>query len=420
MSSPPTDTGLETTALGTAGIAASPDRSGPRAAALAMFSLLLLAYVLMASDRYLVSILAADIRKVLGFSLPQMGALTTLFTLGIGIAGIPSGLLIARFSRKLVLLAGIVLFSVATLLFTIASGFLSMLVFVVIQGIGMSFLATTMFSLAASYYADNRFAAVGIVNVCFGIGSFAGPWAIGNLRTSSGSWQVPMYVFGVLGIAIAVIAALVVRSWFSEARHAARFDVGTGGAESLNNRNTIILTVLSVIYGLAAYGFLGLYPTFLRESLHQTPAQAGAVIKFFGAGSLLAYFGGILGDRLSPKVVIVSSSLGVVALGFLLYLPDLSVAAREAFVCLYGILGAAVLYNTLAGAHIKSLRRGLASRGSSMFVTTLYAGAAFGGFLMGDLVKHLGWMQASRIQISLFTLIGALLALGLRETQMSR
>ena len=56
--------------------------------------------------------------------------------------------------------------------------------FVVMQGVGMSFLATGMFTLAASYFANNRVAAVGMVNVCFGIGSFVGPWAIGNIRGS--------------------------------------------------------------------------------------------------------------------------------------------------------------------------------------------------------------------------------------------
>jgi predicted MFS family arabinose efflux permease len=388
--------------------------------ALAMFGLLLLAYVLMSADRYLVSILAPDIRKALGFTLPQMGALTTLFTLGIGIAGLPAGSLIARFSRKAVLLAGIVLFSGATYLFTTAGSFQSMLVFIVMQGVGMSFLATSMFSLAASYFANNRVAAVGIVNVCFGLGSFVGPWAIGDLRSSTGSWQVPMLAFAACGIGFAILIALAVRPWFSETKHAAHHNEGTGGAETLFNRNTLILTVLSIIYGLAVYGFLGLYPTFLRESLHFTPAQAGATLKFFGLGSLLAYFAGVLGDRLSPKIVIVGSSLAVVALGFFLYLPDLSTVSREILVFLYGVAGAAVLYTNLAGAHIKSLRRSLAARGSSMFVTTLYAGAAFGGFLMGDLVKQFEWIQAGRIQISLLTMVGAVLALGLRPSEMSK
>ena len=385
-----------------------------------MFGLLLLSYVLMSADRYLISILAPDVRKALGFSLPQMGALTTLFTLGIGIAGLPAGALIARHSRKAVLLCGIVLFSGATFLFTVANSFFSMLVFIVMQGVGMSFLATSLFSLAASYFADNRVAAVGIVNVCFGLGSFVGPWAIGDLRSTTGSWQAPMLAFAACGIGFAVFIALLVRPWFSETKHAAHHSEGTDGADSLLNRNTIILTALSVMYGLAVYGFLGLYPTFLRESLHFTPAEAGAMLKFFGLGSLLAYFAGMLGDRLSPKVVIIGASAAIVLLGLFLYQPDLSRLSREVLVFLYGVFGAAVLYTNLAGAHIKSLRRSLSSRGSSMFVTTLYAGAAFGGFLMGALVKQFDWIQAGRIQISLLTLVGALLALGLRPSAMSK
>ncbi|MDP9083288.1 MAG: MFS transporter [Pseudomonadota bacterium] len=399
---------------------ASLEQSGSRFVALTMFGLLLLAYVLMSADRYLISILAPDVRKALGFSLPQMGALTTLFTLGIGIAGLPAGSLIARYSRKTVLLTGILLFSGATFLFTVANSFFSMLVFIVMQGVGMSFLATSLFSLAASYFANNRVAAVGIVNVCFGLGSFVGPWAIGDLRSNTGSWQAPMLAFAACGIGFAVLIALVVRPWFSETKHAAHHNEGTGGADSLLNRNTIILTALSVMYGLAVYGFLGLYPTFLRESLHFTPAEAGAMLKFFGLGSLLAYFAGMLGDRLSPKVVIIGASVAVVLLGLFLYLPDLSTLSREVLVFLYGVFGAAVLYTNLAGAHIKSLRRSLSSRGSSMFVTTLYAGAAFGGFLMGGLVKQFDWIQAGRIQISLLTLLGALLALGLRPSEMSK
>jgi MFS transporter, DHA1 family, inner membrane transport protein len=404
----------------TVGMPASTEQSGTRTVALAMFGLLLICYTLMSSDRYHISILAPDIRAALGFSLPQMGALTTLFTLGIGIAGLPAGSLIARYSRKAVLLAGIVLFSVATYLFTVANGFLSMLLFVVMQGVGMSFLATGMFSLAASYFANNRVAAVGMVNVCFGLGSFLGPWAIGNIRGSTGNWETPPLVFAACGIGLAILVALLVRPWFTETKAVAKKGEDTGGADSLINHNTMILCVLSIIYGLGVYGFLGLYPTFLRESLQFTPPEAGAVLKYFGAGGLLAFFGGMLGDRMSPKIVIVGSSLAIVVLGYFLYLPDLSTLTREILVCCYGVFGAAVLYTNLGGAHIKSLRRSLSSRGSSMFVTTLYAGGAFGGYLMGALVRNFDWVIAGRIQISLLALLGALLALWLRPAAMSK
>ena len=90
--------------------AAAAEQSGARTAALTMFGLLLVSYTLMSADRYLISMLGTDIRKALGFSLPQMGALTTMFTLGIALAGLPGGALIARTSRRTVLLLGVVLF----------------------------------------------------------------------------------------------------------------------------------------------------------------------------------------------------------------------------------------------------------------------------------------------------------------------
>src|SRR4051812_9570680 len=189
------------TSMAQAKTAATADRSGARTTAVAMFALLLVSYTLMSADRYLISMLGPDIRTALGLSLPQMGALTTMFTFGIAIAGLPGGALIARFSRRAVLLLGVALFSVATLLFTQATGFLSMFVFIVMQGAGMSFLATSMFALSASYFSKNRVAAVGIVNVCFGLGSFVGPWAIGNIRSTTGGWQPPMLVFGFSGLA---------------------------------------------------------------------------------------------------------------------------------------------------------------------------------------------------------------------------
>ena len=48
----------------------SPEQSGPRKVAMAMFGLLLVTYILMVADRFLVSMLATDIRGALGLSMP--------------------------------------------------------------------------------------------------------------------------------------------------------------------------------------------------------------------------------------------------------------------------------------------------------------------------------------------------------------
>jgi len=400
--------------------AASAAQSGTRTAALTMFGLLLISYTLMSADRYLINMLGPDIRKALSFSLPQMGALTTMFTLGIALAGLPGGALIARTSRRTVLLLGVVLFSVATLLFTQATGFLSMFVFIVMQGMGMSFLATSMFALSASYFSKTRVAAVGIVNVCFGLGSFIGPWAVGNIRTSSGSWQTPMVVFGVTGIAVAILVALFVRAWFTETKGVTQHGDATGGADSLMNRNTIILSILSALYGLIVYGFLGLYPTFLREVLKLTPAEAGGIMPFFGLGSLLSFFAGQLGDRFPVKLVLSAGWVVLIGVGIFLYVPGLSLGMYKLMALLFGIFGGAIVYTNLAGAQIKALRRSLANKGSSMFISSIYAGGALGGYMMGSLVANWGWGVAGQIQVSLLALIGGVLVFGLRPSEMSQ
>src|ERR1700691_2483554 len=130
-----------------AALPAPSEQGGTAAIAIAMFCVLLFSYVLMAADRYLFPVLAADVRRAFGFSLSTTGLLSTIFTLGLGLGGLPTGYLLTRFSRKTVLLIGIAIFSGATALSTEAVGFASMLACLAAQGIGMSMLATSMFAL---------------------------------------------------------------------------------------------------------------------------------------------------------------------------------------------------------------------------------------------------------------------------------
>jgi DHA1 family inner membrane transport protein len=395
------------------------NKSNSQSIAIAMYCVLLVSYILMAADRYLFPVLASDVRKAFGFSLANTGLLSTIFTLGLGIGGLPTGYLLTRFSRKKVLLTGIVIFSAATALTTVVPGFWTMLVCLAAQGIGMSMLATAMFALAASYFARNRAAAIGSVNFCYGIGGFLGPYLAGKLRQSYNTWHAPMLSFGLFGFVMVVLIAVSVRPWFSETRRASEIKADSGGAASLANRNTLILTILSVIHGLSMYGFLGLYPTFLRETLHYSPANAGQVIGFFGVGALASIPCGWIGDRYSPRLVLSGSLLSISVLGYLFFQESPTMLTREILTCIYGVTGSAILYVNLAGYHVKALRTSLSSRGSGMFVTSLYGGAAFGGYLLGGIAARGGWLLAGEIQMSVLCLVGAVLALALRPSEMS-
>jgi MFS transporter, DHA1 family, inner membrane transport protein len=389
------------------------------AVAIAMFCVLLLSYVLMAADRYLFPVLAVDVRKDFGLSLSAAGLLSTIFTLGLGIGGLPTGYLLHHLSRKGVLLTGIGIFSAATALTTVSGGFWGMLFCLAAQGIGMAMLATSMFALAASYFSRYRAAAIGSVNLCYGLGGFFGPIVATALLTAYGTWHAPMIAFGAFGFVMIGAIALTVRKWFSEVAPSSKVRSDAEGASTLANRNTILLTILCMVHGLSMYGFLGQYPTFLRDSLHYTPKLAGFVVSFFGLGAVASIAGGWIGDRSSPRLSLSASFLCIAVLGYLFFQPSPSALTREILTFIYGVVGSAVLYVNLAGYHVKSLRGSLASRGSGMFVTSLYGSAAFSGYIIAAIANHVGWLTAGEIQMSLLCLIGAVLALALRPSEMS-
>ena len=84
---------------------------------------LILSYCVNAMDRTLFPLLLTDVRREYGFSLPQAGLMSTFFTLGMAIAGIPTGYLMSRYTRKTVIQVGILIYSVITIVTVAATGF---------------------------------------------------------------------------------------------------------------------------------------------------------------------------------------------------------------------------------------------------------------------------------------------------------
>jgi MFS transporter, DHA1 family, inner membrane transport protein len=387
--------------------------------AVLMYGLLLAAYSLMAADRYLFPVLAPDVRRQFGFSLATTGLLSTIFTLGLGLGGLPTGYLLSRVSRRFVAMAGIAIFSAGIAATTLATGFWSLFVCLAVTGIGMAMYATVMFALAASYFVKYRGAAVGSVNLCYGVGGIYGPILASALLAGYSTWRAPMVIFGATGVVFIVAIAAVVRPWFSETRRAQVSKKGSEGATTLANRNTILLTLLSVVQGFVLYGYLGMYPTFLREGLGYDPKTAGFVMSFFGLGAIFSIAGGWLGDKWSPRIVLGGAFAFTAVLGYLLFHGSDAVTVKAALSFAYGVVGSAVLYVNLAAFHVKAVTSAIASRASGLFVTSLYASSAPAGYLLGWLASQVGWPAAGGIQMSLLSLIGVAFALALSPKRMS-
>ena len=387
-----------------------------------MFGVLLFSYVINAMDRQLFPLLAADVRREYGFSRAGIGLLSTIFTFGMAVAGLPTGYLLARFSRKTVLQMGIAIFSAGTILTVVSHGFADMLAYRAATGIGEAMELTALLAIAANHFARHRAVAVGSVNSCFAMGAIIGPILGGVILSAYGSWRIPMSLFGLLGGLAIVLIALIVNPAFTEklrpSQGNSRNPSDLRGAATLANRNTILLTLMSLIGGLVIYGYLGMYPTFLREGLHYTPAAAGAVVGAFGLGALGSVAGGWLGDRSSPRQVLGVAFLCAAVLGYLLFHTS-AFAIQVALSFAWGLVVSGTIYVNLAGYHVKAVSNSLANRASGIFVTSLYGSAAVAGYLMGSLVGHSGWVMAGEVQLTVLSLIGGSLAIGLRPAEMS-
>jgi len=384
-----------------------------------MFGVLLASYVINAMDRQLFPLLAPDVRREYGFSLSNIGLLSTIFTLGLAAAGLPTGYLLARLSRKAVLQVGIGIFSAGTILTVFSTGFLDMLVYRAATGIGEAMQFTVLLAIAANYFAGRRAAAIGWINFCYALGSIVSPVLGGFALNVYQSWRIPMFLFGCLGLLAIAVVALTVKPWFTEMQSNSHERAALGGATTVFNRNTVLLTLMSVIGGLVIYGYLGMYPTFLRESLRYSSTAAATVMSAFGIGAMGSIVGGWLGDRCSPRLLLSAAFLISGGLGYLLFRGLEAMGIQLVLSFAWGFVASGTIHVNLAGYHLKAVRSGLANRAAGIFVTSLYGSAAVAGYLMGLIAAHGGWLRAGEVQLLILSLLGGALALALRPDQMA-
>jgi MFS transporter, DHA1 family, inner membrane transport protein len=374
-----------------------------------MFGVLLASYAINAMDRQVFPLILPEVRKEYGFDLAAGGLLSTIFTLGMAVAGIPTGWLLARYTRRFVVSLGIFIFSVGTGITVISHGFADMLFYRAATGIGEAMQITALIAIASNYFTSYRSSAVGALSFTYGIGAIVGPLLAGYLLTNYQSWRAPMVGYGLLGgVAIIAIYAFV-RPWFSEGVS----DIATEGdknvSETLFNRNVLVLMVLAILWGLTLQSYFGLYPTYLRESLKFTSADAATLMSCFGIGGLTSIGGGWLGDRFSAKALLSISFFIASIIGYLLFHTITGFMALAAAQIVWGAVGGGTLFVNVASYFTKAVQLPLAGRAAGLFVTVFYGAGAVSGYILGLLVSNLGWQTAAEIQIVGLPFLSALI-----------
>src|SRR5690606_38136831 len=116
------------------------------------FAVLCATYMLNAMDRQLFYPLLPDISAELGFSLEESGWLATGFTLGLALAGPPTGYLADRLSRKAIIMGSVLVYSLCTLMLPLSVGIADMSVYRLLSGVGEGVHATALYAVVGAFF----------------------------------------------------------------------------------------------------------------------------------------------------------------------------------------------------------------------------------------------------------------------------
>jgi MFS family permease len=375
--------------------------------ALATLAVLGASYVLNAMDRQVFPVLLPDIRSEFGFSLQQGGFLATIFTLGIGVAGLPTGYLLDRMSRRSVILLGLAIFSAFTVLTALAVGYWDMFAYRALSGVGEAMQNAALFSAVGAYFFANRALAMGSLNFAYGIGSFLGPLLGAQLATSFGDWRAPFYIYGGIGIVLLVLIRLVVSKRFTE-QVESKTSVAHGFdhmPQNLYNKNLLLLALTAAVVGVAMYGYIGLYPTFLQEELGFSRGDAGLAASMFGIGALMGLPAGWLGDLLNQRNLMIVALLAGSVVGYLLFNGPTTLGPQVALSFAEGALASGFMFVNIYSSMQRAVRPNMVGRASGLYVASFYIPAAFAGYLFSVLVAATGWGGAALWQLTILPLV---------------
>lgn len=264
-------------------------------------------------DRQLLSVLIDPIKQEFGVSDRAMGLLTgTAFALLHGTAGVPIGVAADRGVRRTIIATGLAVWSGLTFMTGLARSYGEIFAIRVGVGIGEAAGGAPAQSLLADTFPPERRAtALAILAIGGPLGSIL-VFALGGWLADAYGWRVAFMVFGLPGIAL----ALLIRSTVPEPVRGA-FD-GTAAAPARPSSAIPVAAALRFLFGVPAvraiffasglhavgmYAVLGWSVPYLTRVHGVSTTEAGASLAL-ASGLLTAVgtlAGGTLADRLARR-----------------------------------------------------------------------------------------------------------------------
>lgn len=271
-----------------------------------VLGLLWVAFLLNQADRQVFNVVLPLIREDLGLSDVAIGSIATIFNLFYALLVPIGGFIGDRASRKWIVTASVLFWSVATMFTGLCNGFL-MLVLMrsVATGGGEAFFGPANYSLLAQYHDKTRAFAMSIHQTAYYIGIIISGYAAGYVGQMWG-WRSAFYIFGAVGVIHGIVMAIRLKDKKetaaekaeAAARPKTRFSEGFRIVFTTPTALILTLCFSGLIFVLT--GYLTWMPTYLYERFSMDLAAAGFHSMFYT--HLFAFIGILFAGRLSDML----------------------------------------------------------------------------------------------------------------------
>src|SRR5206468_5480129 len=163
------------------------------------------------ADRQSITALFPLLQKEFGFGDVQLGWIVPAFAWVYAGFSLPAGLLVDRVSRKHVILAACIVWSAFTLGTAFCGGFAGFIIVRALTGLGETFYFPASLSLLSDYHSSKtRSRALSWHQSAVYAGTILGSWFSALLAERYG-WRFPFYLFGPIGILLALVLYVCLR-----------------------------------------------------------------------------------------------------------------------------------------------------------------------------------------------------------------
>jgi MFS family permease len=280
------------------------------------------AYFLNYADRQAVFSMFPSLKADLGMSDSQLGLTGAIF-LWVYAIGCPiAGQLGDRYSKRLLIILSIIIWSIVTLATGFAQSVTFMLVLRALMGISESLFMPTAIALTANAHPPSlRSRAIAVLTTAQIAGTIGGSW-FGGWMADQGRWREAFFILGAIGLIYAIPYFLFLRKLDENPTSENAEGTKTITFIALIRVRTYVL--LCVVFPVFVFGLwllYGWFPTFLHDKfvLNQSDSAFNATIYIQITTAIGLLGGGIISDFLYRKTK--ASRLWVMTAGLILCAP---------------------------------------------------------------------------------------------------